>query len=313
MTRLMNMLKTGLLMALLFGLFMGVGQLLGGQTGLMAGFALALVSNFFAYWFSDKMALAMSGAQPVSEWEAPDLYAMVRRLCANANLPLPRLYLIPSPQPNAFATGRDPRHAAVAVTEGILRTLPLDELEGVLAHELAHIRNRDILISSVAATIGGAISFLAQMLQFQSLFGGTQGDEDEEAGGANPFGALGVLVGIIVAPIAALLIQMAISRTREYEADRGGAQICGNPLALARALRRIEYAAEQVPLPINPAASHLYIVNPLGGDALQSLAVLFRTHPLTEDRVFRLEEMAAQMRGYTGRGGAGWPMSRRAV
>jgi len=295
----MNTLKTGLLMALLFGLFMALGRWLGGPGGLVIGFALALATNFFAYWFSDKMALAMSGAQEVDEARAPDLYAMVRRLARNANLPMPRVYVTPAPQPNAFATGRNPQHSAVAVTQGILQLLPPDELEGVLAHELAHIKNRDILISSIAATMGGAISMVAQMAQFSALFGGLNrsNDDEEGSGGANP---LGLLVGIIVAPLAAFLIQMAISRTREYGADRGGAEISGKPLALARALRRIETYAERAPMNINPAASHMYIINPLGGDTLKSLATLFRTHPLTDERVARLEALAAER----GAGGA---------
>jgi heat shock protein HtpX len=294
----MNLLKTSLLIAPLFGLFMGLGSLLGGQNGLILGFGLALATNFFTYWFSDKMPLAMSGAQPVDERQAPGLYRLVARLAHNANLPMPRVYLIPGGQPNAFATGRNPKHAAVAVTEGLLRMLSTEELEGVVAHELAHIKNRDIVISSIAATMGGAISFVAQMLQFQSLFGANHHDEDD--GGANPLSPrilIGQLAGIIIAPIAAFLIQMAISRTREYDADRRGAQICGNPMALARALRKIEYTSERMPMTVNPAASHMYIVNPLGGDALQSLAALFRTHPMTADRVARLEEMAAQQRG----------------
>ncbi len=294
----MNMLKTGLLMAALFGLFMALGRLLGGQDGLIIGFVLALATNFFAYWFSDRMALAMSGAQAVDEAQAPGLFRLVARLAHNAGLPMPRVYIIPDGQPNAFATGRNLQHAAVAVTQGLLEMLSAEELEGVLAHELAHIKHRDILISSIAATMGGAISFVAQMLQFQSLFGGVHHEEEEQ--GANPLGLLGLLVGVIVAPVAALLIQMAISRTREYDADRGGAQICGNPLALASALGRIEAAAERLPMPVNPATSHMYIVNPLGGEALEGLATLFRTHPPTEDRIARLEELAAQMRGYSG-------------
>jgi len=292
----MNLLKTGVLMAALLGLFMGLGGLLGGESGLILGFGLALATNFFAYWFSDRMALSMSGALPVDERQAPGLYRLVARLAQNAGLPMPRVYLISDRQPNAFATGRNPRHSAVAVTEGLLQMLSTDELEAVLAHELAHIKNRDILISSIAATMGGAISFVAQMLQFQSFFGGVHPDEDE--GGANPLGLVGQLAGIIIAPIAAFLIQMAISRTREYDADRGGARICGDPMALARALRKIEYAAERMPMAVNPAVSHMYVVNPLGGDALQSLAALFRTHPMTAGRVARLEKMASEMYGY---------------
>jgi len=281
-----NALKTGLLMVVLFALFMGLGRLIGGPSGLLVGFALALVMNFVAYWFSDKMALAVSGAQQVSESEAPGLYRVVADLARRASLPMPRVYVIPSMQPNAFATGRNPSNAAVAVTEGLLRMMSVDELEGVVAHELAHIRNRDILISSIAATIVGAISLVTQMLQFRALFGGGRDDDGESA---NPLAAL---LTAVVFGIAATLVQLAISRAREYEADRVGAQISGNPLALASALRRIEGAAERMPMAVSPAASHMYIINPLGGDSLRSLAALFRTHPLTEERVARLEAMA---------------------
>jgi heat shock protein HtpX len=283
----LNTLKTGLLMAVLFGLFMLVGRLLAGSNGLIIGFAFALATNFFAYWFSDKVALAMSGAQEVSEAQAPQLYRIVGRLATAAGLPMPRVYIIPSPQPNAFATGRDPSHAAVAVTQGILQALSQDELEGVLAHELAHVRNRDILISSIAAVFVGTLSFLAQ---FAFLFGGRGRDDDRE--GANPFVAL---IAALASYVAAVMIQLAISRAREYEADRVGAEICGRPLSLANALRRIEHTAERMPVAVNPATSHMYIINPLGGDALKSLAALFRTHPLTEDRVARLEAMARAM------------------
>jgi heat shock protein HtpX len=290
-TTIANTLKTTVLLAALFGLFILIGRWLGGVNGMIIGFLLAVAMNFFAYWYSDKMALAMSGAQPVSPAEAPGLYRMVSRLTQRANIPMPRLYVIPTMQPNAFATGRNPENAAVAVTAGLMEMLPPDELEGVIAHELAHIRNRDILTSSVAATVGGAISFLAQIAQFQAFFGGLGGHNDDEEGSVNP---LGLLLGAIVAPIAATLIQLAISRTREYDADRGGAQISGNPLALANALRRIESIAERRPFPVNPAASHMYIINPLGGDVLRGLTALFRTHPLTEERVARLEALARE-------------------
>lgn len=282
----MNMLKTGLLMAALFGLFMLVGRVIGGPNGLVLGFVFALATNFFAYWFSDKMALSMSHAQEVSDVEAPELHRMIARLAQNGGLPMPRVYIIPTDQPNAFATGRDPQHAAVAVTEGILRTLGPQELEGVLAHEMAHVKNRDILISSIAATIGAAISMVAQ---FGFLFAGSNRDERDRG---NPFVMLATL---ILAPIAAMLIQLAVSRAREYEADRVGAELCGRPLALASALNKIEHAAERMPLDVNPAASHMFIINPLGGDALQSVAALFRTHPLTADRIARLQAQARQM------------------
>jgi len=287
--RRMNALKTGILMGLLFALFMGVGAMFGGKNGLVLAFFLALATNFFAYWFSDKIALMMGGAQEVSEAEAPQLYRTVGRLAANAGLPMPRVYIIPSPQPNAFATGRDPNHSAVAVTEGLLQMLSQDELEGVIAHELAHIKHRDILISSIAATIAGAIGFIAQMLQWGAIFG-TARDEDGEH--VNPFAAM---IAAMFIGLAATLIQLAISRAREYEADRGGAEICGRPLSLANALRKIEYAAERIPMSVNPAASHMYIVNPLGGDLLRGVMNMMRTHPETADRIRRLEQMAYRM------------------
>ena len=288
----MNALKTGLLMVVLFAIFMGVGALFGGRSGLIIGFGLALVMNFFAYWFSDKVALSMTRAQEVSQADAPQLYGMVANLAQRAELPMPRVYIIPSDQPNAFATGRDPNHSAVAVTEGIMRALPPDELEGVMAHELAHIKNRDILISSVAATVVGAIGFLAQMAQWGAMFGGYHRGDDDEGGGGNP---LLILVGTLIASLAATLVQLAISRSREFEADRIGAQICGRPLSLANALQRIEHSAERMPMNMNPAASHMFIINPLGGDRLRSIAALFRTHPLTEDRVAALHQQAAEM------------------
>jgi heat shock protein HtpX len=287
----MNTIKTTVLMAFLFGVFVTAGRLLGGTNGMILGFVLALAMNGFSYWFSDKMALSMSGAQPVEERQAPDLFAMVRQLSERANLPMPRLYVIPDEQPNAFATGRDPQHSAVAVTAGLVRMLPRDELAGVIAHELAHIKNRDILISSIAATMGGAISMIANIFQMQAIFGGHRDDDGE---GGSPLGALAAM---IIAPIAAFLIQMAVSRTREYAADRTGAEITGQPLALAGALRRIEHYAEQAPMAVSPAASHMYIINPLGGDRLRSLAALFRTHPLTDERVARLEALASGAAG----------------
>ena len=281
----MNTLKTTALLAALFGLFMLVGQAVGGRSGMIMGFGFALVTNFFAYWFSDKMALAMSGAQPVDEQQAPGLYRMVGRLATRAGLPMPRVYVIPDMQPNAFATGRNPEHSAVAVTQGITQALSEEELEGVIAHELAHIKNRDILISSVAATIAGAISFIAQM----AFFFIPRNSDDE---GPNPLVAI---LMMILAPISAMLIQMAISRSREFAADKGGAEICGKPMALASALARIERAAEAMPMNVNPAASHMYIQNPLGGDRLAGIAGLFRTHPPTEQRIAKLQAIAQQM------------------
>ena len=280
-----NIFKTFILLAGLTALFMVVGRSLGGQHGMMIALVMAGVMNFFAYWFSDKMALAMSGAQPVSEAEAPELHAIVASLAQRAGLPKPRVYIIPTQTPNAFATGRNPEHAAVAVTKGILDILNRDELEGVLAHELAHVKNRDILISSIAAVIAGAISYLAQIAQWGLIFGGIGGSSDDDEGG----GLLGALFMMIVAPIAAMLIQMAISRSREYLADATGAKICHCPLSLAGALKKLEEWNHRLPMNVNPATAQMYIVNPL---TASNLAKLFSTHPPIEDRVRRLVEMA---------------------
>ena len=280
-----NIFKTFILLAGLTALFMVVGRSLGGQHGMMIALVMAGVMNFFAYWFSDKMALAMSGAQPVSEAEAPELHAIVASLAQRAGLPKPRVYIIPTQTPNAFATGRNPEHAAVAVTKGIMDILNRDELEGVLAHELAHIKNRDILISSIAAVIAGAISYLAQIAQWGLIFGGIGGSSDDDEGG----GLLGALFMMIVAPIAAMLIQMAISRSREYLADATGAKICHCPLSLAGALKKLEEWNHRLPMNVNPATAQMYIVNPL---TASNLAKLFSTHPPIEDRVRRLVEMA---------------------
>lgn len=281
---LLNMLKTGILLTALTLLLIAIGNMLGGQTGLLIALVLAAIMNLGAYWFSDKLVLAMSGAQPISEQEAPELYAMVRRLCQRANLPMPRLYLIPEEQPNAFATGRDPHHAAVGITQGLLRLMDRQEVEGVVAHELAHIKNRDTLIMAVAATIAGAISYLAHMFYYASLFAGSR----DERGG-NPIAALAML---ILAPIAATIIQLAISRSREYEADRVGAEIAGTPIGLANALRKLELAAQRIPMHhAEPATAHMYIVNPLSGGGLMAL---FSTHPPVKERIRRLEAMARQ-------------------
>ena len=274
----MSTLKTAFLMALLTVLLVFVGNLIAGEQGALMAFLLAAAMNFFSYWYSDRVVLSMYRAQEVTEAEAPQLYTMVRRLTQRARLPMPKVYVIPSATPNAFATGRDPEHAAVAVTEGIVRMLSPEELEGVIAHELAHIKHRDILIGSVAATIAGAIN----MLYYFGLFFGGSSDDDE----GNP---IVTLLMIIVAPIAAMLIQMAISRSREFAADRGGAQICGNPLALASALQNLERGVQQIPMNANPASAHMFIVNPLRGGGVASL---FSTHPPTEERVRRLREMA---------------------
>jgi len=281
-----NVMKTFVLLAGLTALFMFVGRSLGGQQGMIMALVMAGLMNFFAYWFSDKMALSMSGAQPVSEAEAPELHSIVASLAARAGIPKPRVYIIPTKTPNAFATGRNPEHAAVAVTQGILEILNRDELEGVLAHELAHIKNRDILISSIAAVIAGAISYIAQIAQWGLMFGGMGGSSDDEDGGA---GMLGALFMMIVAPIAAMLIQMAISRSREYLADATGAKICSCPMSLANALKKLEEWNHRLPMNVNPATAQMYIVNPLTSS---SLAKLFSTHPPIEDRVRRLMEMA---------------------
>ncbi len=270
------MLRTTVLMASLTGLLVLIGALLGGPNTALMFLGIAAVLNLGAYWFSDKLAIKMSGAQPVSEQEAPGLYQMVRELTTRADLPMPRLYVIPQDQPNAFATGRNPKHSAVAVTRGIMKLLSEDELRGVVAHELAHIGNRDILTQSVAATIGGAITYLAYMLMW---FGG-----DDES----PFGLVGALALVILAPLAASLIQLSISRQREFSADATGAQITGNPESLASALLRLEEGAKAIPMQVNQASEPLYIVKPFSG---KGIAGLFSTHPPIEERVRRLRQM----------------------
>jgi len=278
-----NAFKTTILLALLTGLLMWVGQFLGGTQGLVIGLIMAATMNLGSYWFSDRIVLSMYRAQPLSEEQAPDLFRIVRELAAGAHMPMPRVYLIPTDSPNAFATGRSPEHAAVAVTEGILRLLTLDELRGVLAHELSHVRNRDTLISAIAATLAGVVMMVARMAQWAALFGGMRRDDRDEGGGA-----LGFLAMIIVAPVAAMLIQLAISRSREYEADATGARLSHAPEALASALQKIAVASGRVPLPAGPATAHLWIVNPLRGSWL---ANLFSTHPPTEERIRRLRSM----------------------
>ena len=275
-------------MALLTVLLVMVGGAIGGRSGMTFALIMAGAMNFVSYWFSDKIVLAMYGAKEVSEAEYPDFFGMVRQLAVQAGMPMPKVYIIPSETPNAFATGRNPEHAAVAATNGILRILTREELMGVMAHEISHVRHRDILISTVAATIAGAVTYLAHMAQWAAIFGGGR-DRDDEGGGI-----FGLIVMAIVAPIAAMLIQMAISRSREYEADKGGAEIAGNPLYLAGALRKLETANRQIPMDANPSTAHMFIVNPLTGGGLMSL---FSTHPPMEERVRRLEAMAYGPRG----------------
>ncbi|HYO65465.1 MAG TPA: zinc metalloprotease HtpX [Archangium sp.] len=285
--RLGNALKTTVLLAGLTALLLLVGERLGGPRGLVFAGFFVVVMNFGSYWFSDRIALAMHGAQPLEYAEAPWLHQMVERLAARAGMPKPKLYLLPTRTPNAFATGRNPEHAAVAVTAGIVDLLDQRELEGVLAHELAHVKNRDTLIGTVAATLAGVISYAAQMLFW---FGGSllgRGDDDEEGGPGHAMGNLGVL---LVAPLAATLLQLAVSRSREYGADATGAELCGDPDALADALMKLERGAELMPYDRAPATSHLFIVNPLSGGAIMGL---FSTHPPIPERVRRLREMGA--------------------
>jgi len=281
-----NSLKTTALLAALTVLFVMLGGMLGGEQGMIVAFVFAGLMNFASYWWSDRIVLWTYGAQEVSEAEAPDFHALVRRLAQRAGLPMPKVYIIPTDTPNAFATGRNPQHAAVAATEGILRILNPDELEGVMAHELGHVRNRDILISTVAATLAGAIMMLARMAQFAAMFGGGRHGDDEEGGGAG--GILGMILLAILAPLAAMLIQMAISRAREYVADATGAQISRKPWALADALEKLERAATAMPMNASPSTAHLFIVNPLRGSSLLNL---FSTHPPVEERVARLRAM----------------------
>jgi heat shock protein HtpX len=283
-----NTFKTFILLAGLTVILLLIGQALGGKSGLYLGLFFALIMNFVSYWFSDKIALKMSGAQEVSQDQAPDLHQMVQRLCVQAGLPKPRVYIIPQDTPNAFATGRNPEHAAVAVTEGILRILKPEELEGVLAHELAHIKNRDILISSIAAVMAGAISYIGTMIQWGTMFGMGRSDDEEGGGRGNMIGAL---LLAIVAPIAAMLIQMAISRSREYIADATGARIIHNGRPLANALQKLETANHQLPMQVNPAQAQMYIVNPLAGGGINRL---FSTHPPIEERIQRLMAMRPQ-------------------
>jgi heat shock protein HtpX len=281
-----NMLRTTVLLAALTALIVWFGQLVGGSQGAVIALGFAAVMNIGSYWYSDRIVLRMYRGREIQEADDPELFGIVRDLTTRARMPMPRVYVIPSESPNAFATGRNPEHAAVAVTVGIRRLLDRRELEGVLAHELAHVGNRDILIGSIAATLAGAIMMLANMAQWAMIFGG--GRSDERGNG----GVLGLLAGIILAPLAASLIQMAISRSREFQADASGARLTRDPEALARALRKIAAYAERVPLPANPQTAHMFIVNPLRGASLQRL---FSTHPALDDRVARLQGIAAEL------------------
>ncbi|HXG31012.1 MAG TPA: zinc metalloprotease HtpX [Thermodesulfobacteriota bacterium] len=279
-------LKTAFLLGVLTLVFIYIGRLLGGTTGMTIALVIALIMNFMSYWFSDKIVLAMYHAREVTPEEAPRLYNMVRNVATQAGIPMPRLYIIPTQAPNAFATGRNPQNAAVAVTEGILKLLEPGELEGVIAHEIGHIANRDILISTVAATLAGAISYIANMAQWAFLFGGFGRNSDDEGHG----GVIGSLIMIVLAPIIALIIQLAISRAREYKADETGARLTRRPLDLASALKKISYGAQRIPLDASPGTAHLFIMNPLRG----GLAGLFSTHPPVEERIERLERMARE-------------------
>ena len=281
----MNHFKTFLLMLVLTALFILVGTAIGGKSGAIYAFVFAALMNFFTYWFSDKIVLRMYGAREVSQSEAPELYGVVAELTSKASLPMPKVYIMENETPNAFATGRNPEHAAVAVTTGILRILSKEELMGVIGHELSHIRNRDILISTFAATFAGAISMLATMARWGAMFGGFRSDNEEGGRGGN---ILVVLLVSIFASIAAMLIQMAISRSREYMADEGGAHL-SHPHSLAKALGKLDAAAQRIPMEANPSTAHMFIVNPLRGGGVLSL---FSTHPPIEERIARLEEMA---------------------
>ncbi len=299
----MSYFRTAILLAALTALFMGIGYLIGGQGGMLIAFLAAGAMNLFAYWNSDKMVLRMYGAREVDERSAPEIYTLVRRLAANAGLPMPRLYIMENPQPNAFATGRNPENGAVAVTTGLLRTVDEAELAGVIAHELGHIQNRDTLLMTITATVAGAISMLAN---FGLYFGGRNTDSGH-------IGIVGMLFLVILGPLAAGLVQMAISRTREYEADRAGAKISGAPMSLASALKKIAGAAHRIPnMPAerNPASAHLFIVNPLSGARMDNL---FSTHPNVDNRVAQLQKIAGEMGQTTTPSGSErpWPSERR--
>jgi heat shock protein HtpX len=280
----MNQFKTFFLMLVLTVLFVLVGSAVGGRNGAIYAFVFAGLMNFFSYWFSDKIVLRMYGAHEVSQSEAPELYGVVAELTSKASLPMPKVYIMENDTPNAFATGRNPEHAAVAVTSGIMKILSRDELMGVIGHELSHVKHRDILVSTIAATMAGAIAMIARIAQFGALFGGGRSSDDEGGGG----NFLSVLIFSIMASFAAMLIQLAISRSREYLADEGGAHLT-HPLSLARALGKLDMAAHKIPMQVNPSTAHMFIVNPLRGGGVLSL---FSTHPPIEERIAKLEEMA---------------------
>ena len=287
----MNRVKSVMLLTLLSLILLAIGGVVGGQNGAMTMFLISLAINFYTYWNSDKMALRAYNAQPLSESQVPELYELVRELCRKAELPMPRLYVIPTDVPNAFATGRDPEHAAVAVTEGIVSMLNLDELAGVISHELSHVKHRDTLIMTLSASIATAISYIANIAQWAAIFGTAR---DEDGNRSNP---IALIVTIVIAPLAASLIQFALSRSREYMADASGARICGKPLALASALLKLDdYAHHRVIPDAKPATSGLFIINPLAG--VGGVANLFSTHPSTEERVKKLREIAAEMHSF---------------
>ncbi|MGE5372465.1 MAG: zinc metalloprotease HtpX [Solirubrobacterales bacterium] len=281
-----NTMRAWILMAGLTGLLVGLGYFFGGRGGAMIFFLISLGMNFVSYFYSDRIVIRMTGAQPLTEGQAPELHAMVGRLTQRAGIPMPKLYLMNESQPNAFATGRNPEHGVVAVTSGLLQILDRDEVEGVIAHEIGHIKNRDILIGAVAAAMAGAISMLASIAQWGAIFGGFGGNDEDDGGSL-----IGTLVMAFVAPIAAMIIQMAISRSREYLADETGARLAGNPNGLSDALLKLEAASGRVPMAVNPAASHMFIVNPLSADLMMRL---FSTHPPIPDRVERLRKMTVQ-------------------
>ncbi len=284
----MNFAKTGLLLALLTGIFVAMGALVGGVPGMVIAFLIALAMNAFSLWQSDKLVLRMYGAEEVDAQSGGQFYEIVRHLAARAELPMPRVYIMNNPQPNAFATGRNPQNAAVCASTGLIEAMSPEEIAGVMAHELAHVKNYDTMTMAVAATIGGAVSMLAQFLQFRALFGGNRDSN-------NPLGWIGVVAAIILAPLAAMLVQMAVSRSREYQADRLGGLICGNPLWLASSLRKIEGYARAIPneqAEAAPGTAHLFIINPLTGQGMDSL---FSTHPNTENRIAELEKLAAEL------------------